>query len=305
MGRVASAQGIRTYDFRRPDRLSKEQLGALSRVFDSFGRFLAPEMSGFLRAPARMGVTGVDQQVYEDLIGLVPPTACMAVFHAGQLGGRVVALMSNEDATFVTDLMLGGRGEGLATGRPLGETDRLVLERLFALWPDALRTAWSPLAEVDVAFEAVEGSLEFVQLASAQETVVTVHMAIGGLSRPVAVDILLLHTGLQPLMARLHSAGWPAAGRARARRVRDAVQRTLLDTPLRLRVRIEGLPLGVLDLATLRPGDVVSLGRPIERPLTLWAGNRPLGWCRLGAVGSRVAVQTVADDTALPTGAPQ
>jgi flagellar motor switch protein FliM len=289
---AAAARPIRAYDFRRPDRLSKEQLERLSAAFGTFGRLLSPSVGMLLRTPVRTTVEGSDQTLYEDFIRQVPPTACVALFHTPQLGGRVVVLMSLADAALVTDLMLGGRGEGTETGRPLGETDRLVLERFFAMWPDHLRTTWQPITNIEIVLEAVHGSTEFIQLASGKETVIVMHLAIAGLPRPVTADLLLLHVGLQPVLSRLgasaFSGGLPGSAKAR-----EIVRRAVLEVPLDARVRIDGLPIGIKELATVSPGDVISLGAPMARPLGLWVGDRELAACRLGAVGTRLAVQVV------------
>jgi flagellar motor switch protein FliM len=208
---AAAQRAVRPYDFRRPDRLSKEQLGVLEGLFNAFGRFLAQPLGVLLRASCRVRVARVDQHVYEELAAQLPAVGCVAVFRSPQLGGRLVVLMSFEDASFLTDLMLGGEGAQEPPGRVLGETDRLVLERFFALWPDHLRTAWRAVSDIEVSLGAVEGSLEFVQVASPQETVVMITVVVEGLLRPVEADVLLLHTGLQPVLSRLRPGAWAAS----------------------------------------------------------------------------------------------
>src|SRR5579884_2400783 len=95
---------VRPYDFRRPDRLSKEQLGAL------------------LRSPVQIAVSRVDQQTYEELAQASPLASCVALFQVSQLGGRAAAIMGIEDAAFLVDILLGGTGERIPATRALGET---------------------------------------------------------------------------------------------------------------------------------------------------------------------------------------
>jgi len=230
----------------------------------------------------------------------MPPFVCAAVLHVAELGGWVVAVLPAASGAVLADLMLGGRGEMVGPERPMGETEQLVLERVFALWPDHLRSAWHPVAELEVSLDRLEGSLEFVQLASAQETVVTVHLALEGVGdKPMAIDVLLLHTGLQPHLARLRSATWAASSRQQVvtHRGRELVRRALVEATLPLSVTIEGLPLGFAELATLSVGDVIPLGHPCSRPLPLSIEGRQLAVGQLGAVGTRMAVQIVAGES--------
>ncbi len=276
----------------------------LSGLFNGFGRFLAAELGILLRTPVRLSVASIDQQVYEEMLQQVPPMARVAILQSAELGGRIAAVLPPREATILTDLMLGGRGEAPEPVRSMGETEQLILERLFALWPEHLRTAFRSVAELDIAWDRLEGSLEFVQLASAQETIVRVRLGLEGLDVPMPIDLLLLHTGLQPLLARLHSATWSGGGHQAIHRARDLMRRVILDAPLPVTVGIEGLPIGLADLVTLTEGDVIPLGHPVDRPFTMFIGSRPLGRVHLGAVGSRVAVQFVRDDIRRPQEGP-
>jgi len=285
--------GIHPYDFRRPDRLSKDQLNLLSGLFNAFCRHLAPELGGLLRTPVRLAVMGIDQSPYEDVMVKVPPMARIAVLQAADLGGWVVVVLPVKEAGILADLMLGGDGKMEGPLRPMGETEQLVLERLFALWPEHLRTAWSHVAKIDITLDRLEGGLEFVQLASPQETIVTAYVALEGLGDPIPFDVLMLHTGLQPYLARLHSATWSAGARQMPHRDRDLVERSVREAKLPVTVQIEGLPLGLSDLATISTGDVIPLGHPCSRPLVLSTGDREIALGQLGAVGNRLAIQIV------------
>jgi flagellar motor switch protein FliM len=287
---------LRPYDFRRPDRLSKEQLSVIEGLFNAFGRFLGPHLGVLLRAPVQVRVESVEQHVWEELVTRLPLAGCVALYAVPQLGGRLVALVDAADAAFLTDILLGGDGGGESDlgARLLGETDRLVLERLFALWPDHLRTAWRAAVELDARLAAIEGSLEFLQLASPQETVVVVRLGIDGAGRPVTVSVLLLHTGLQPVLARLRPGAGARAREEEAVAQRARVREAVLDAPVRVRVELDGLPVSLAEVAALRPGDVIALGVPVDRPLPLRVGRLVIGRVRPGAVGMRVAARVVA-----------
>lgn len=285
---------VRPYDFRRPDRLSKEQLGALSALFGAFGRFVAPPLGVLLRAPVQVTVSRVDQQSYEELAQSSPLASCVALFQVSQLGGRAAAIMGMEEAAVLVDVLLGGTGERLPAPRSLSETDKLVLERFFAVWPVHLRAAWRPVTDLQVTLEAIEGTTEFVHIAGPQDTMVLVHLEVTGLPRPVRIGLVLPHTGLQPLLARMSAASRAAAGRTATAELRERVRRAVLDAPVRLRAELDGPARPLVELSQLRPGDVICLGAPLGSPVHVLVGSRRIGLARVGAVGSVLAVQLVA-----------
>jgi flagellar motor switch protein FliM len=285
---------VRPYDFRRPDRLSKEQLGALSALFGAFGRFVAPPLGALLRSPVQIAVSRVDQQTYEELAQASPLASCVALFQVSQLGGRAAAIMGIEDAAFLVDILLGGTGERIPATRALGETDRLVLERFFAAWPVHLRAAWRPVTDLQVTLEGIEGTTEFVHIAGPQDTMVLVHLELSGLARPLGIRLVLPHMGLQPLLSRMSAASRAEASRAATAEVRDRLRRVVLEAPVRLRAELPGPARPLVELGQLRPGDVIRLGTPLDSPVSLLVGSHRLGLARIGAVGGVLAVQLVS-----------
>src|SRR5690606_8587535 len=70
----------RAYNFRRPDRVSKEQLHALHMLHERFGRNVSTSLSAYLRTLTEVTMETVDQRAYSEFLGSVPdPTAFYAI----------------------------------------------------------------------------------------------------------------------------------------------------------------------------------------------------------------------------------
>src|SRR6476620_7520878 len=57
----ASAGKAVSYDFRRPDRIAKDQLRSIHLLHDNFARNLASSLSGYLRAYVAVNLISVEQ----------------------------------------------------------------------------------------------------------------------------------------------------------------------------------------------------------------------------------------------------
>jgi len=55
------AKKAQPYDFRRPDRIAKDQLRAIHMLHENFGRSLASSLSAYLRAYAVVNLVSVEQ----------------------------------------------------------------------------------------------------------------------------------------------------------------------------------------------------------------------------------------------------
>ena len=68
------------YNFRRPDRVSKEQIRSLHFLHDRFARNVSTSLSAFLRAMTEVSIVSVEQFTYSEfLMSLPDPTAFYAV----------------------------------------------------------------------------------------------------------------------------------------------------------------------------------------------------------------------------------
>src|SRR4051812_46336488 len=70
-GQRATDPAVR-YDFRRPDRASREQIRSLHLLHDRFARNLATSLSAYLRAVTEVGIVSVEQFTYAEFLMSLP-----------------------------------------------------------------------------------------------------------------------------------------------------------------------------------------------------------------------------------------
>src|SRR5262245_44518200 len=69
-----------TYDFRRPDRIAKDQLRAIHLLHENFARNLASSLSAYLRAYVAVNLVSVEQLSFMEFAQCLPaPTTLIAL----------------------------------------------------------------------------------------------------------------------------------------------------------------------------------------------------------------------------------
>jgi len=71
---------VKRYDFRRPNKFSKEQLRTLYMIHENFGRMVANFLSAYLRANIQVKIISVEQMTYEDFVLSLPTPTLMNIF---------------------------------------------------------------------------------------------------------------------------------------------------------------------------------------------------------------------------------
>src|SRR5207302_228013 len=80
---------VHVYDFKRPERVSKDQMRALEALHEGFGRNFGAALSGYLRTIVEVNVANIEQLTYSEFIHSLPNPTCFNLLKAEQLDGQL------------------------------------------------------------------------------------------------------------------------------------------------------------------------------------------------------------------------
>ena len=81
---------ITPYDFKRPERVGKEQMRALQTLHEGFGRNFAAGLSAMLRSMVEVKLTSVDQLTYSEFVFSLENPTCFNLLKADPLEGNLI-----------------------------------------------------------------------------------------------------------------------------------------------------------------------------------------------------------------------
>lgn len=287
-----------TYNFRRPDRVSKEQIRSLHFLHDRFARNVATSLSAFLRAVTEITIVSVEQFAYSEfLMSLPDPTAFYAI-HA-QPQDLVGALEVNPAVAFtMVDRLLGGDGHGSVAHRALTEIEQNVVDSVVKLVLDNLNEAWRAFVEIEFSIQGRETRPQMLSVAAPNEVVVLIvfDIRIGDVRGMLnfCVPAALIEMAGASFVQGWHRTRKDPTALDRAR-LTDNLARVRMPVTARLDMRMRAR-----EVLELEPGDVISIGRPVRDPVQIWVGDRPKMKGRLARHDQHAAV-AVLDSPSVPT----
>jgi len=293
---VATAQAapttIQPYNFRRPDRVSKEQLRALHFIHDRFAVNVSTSLSAFLRAVTEVSITSVEQFAYSEFLKSLPdPTAFYAIAlpPIESLG----ALELNPSIAFaMIDRMLGGTGNSLAPDRALTEIEQNVLDSVVNLVLDHMTETWRSIVDVEFRIQARETRPQMLQVTSANEIVILLGFDVRiGESRGM-LSICIPAASIESMEDRV-AQGWHRQPRIPTDIEIARLRTNLGRVPLAVTALLETRLLA-RDLVDLEPGDVLTFARSASQPIDVHVGAVPRFAGRLTAASGVTAVRIEA-----------
>src|SRR5581483_7602804 len=85
---VQSQKSVRVYDFRRPNKFSKDHLRALRILHGTFARLVGSQLSSYLRSNVQVRLTMVEQVTYDEYIRSLPTPTALYVTSLAPLNGQ-------------------------------------------------------------------------------------------------------------------------------------------------------------------------------------------------------------------------
>jgi flagellar motor switch protein FliM len=96
------------YDFKRPERVGKEQMRALQTLHEGFSRNFGAAMSGLLRSIIEVKLTSVDQLTYSEFVFSLENPTCFNLLKAEPLEGHLILDINPSILYPIIDRLLGG-----------------------------------------------------------------------------------------------------------------------------------------------------------------------------------------------------
>ena len=286
---------ISVYDFKRPERVSKEQIRAIRGLHEGFSREFGAGLSSLLRSIAEVKLVAVDQLTYSEFVfGLENPT-CFNLLRSGGLDGHLILELAPAVVFPLVDRLLGG-GKTAAgdppPDRPLTDIEARLVSRMTKLATESLERAWATLAPLELSVVRTESNPQLVQVVPPNEVVVLVAFELTlGEARGI-MNLCVPFNTLEPVAAKLSGDAWSSYGKKST----DPRQTAVLEAGVSrarvpLGVTLAATTLSARDLADLAPGDVILTDADSRGGLELCVGGRPAFRCTPGALKGHKAVR--------------
>ena len=254
-------QQVIIYDFKRPNRVSKEQLRAIKGIHDKLARNLASQISSVMRSIVEIRLHSVDQMTYGEFLMSLPSPTSFNVFSIKPLDGNCVLEINPSIAFPMIDRLLGGNGEGFETSRELTDIEVNLLDAILRMMMQRLKESWSMITDMYPNVEAKESSPNVVQIVSQNEIVIMVVMEIivGNSSGMINICYPVIY--LEPILSRLANRDI-MLGETSAKKSRNKELKTLIGRAEVLYEAILGKSIvSVNEFLNLKEGDILRLDR--------------------------------------------
>lgn len=292
---AADTRKIKIYDFKRPDKFSKEQIRTVSIMHETFARLTTTSLSANLRSMVHVHVASVDQLTYEEFIRSIPTPTTLAIINMDPLKGNAILEIDPAVTFSIIDRLFGGSGEGTKAQHELTDIEQSVMEGIIVRILGNMREAWAQVIDLRPRLGQIDTNPQFAQIVPPTEMVVLVTLETKVGEVEGMMNFCIPYLTIEPIISKLSAQYWySSVRRGTTTENLNILKEKLSNVDVNVVAEIGKIQLPVRDVLSLRMGDVIRLYNvKVGDPMTLNVGNKKKFLCRPGVIGKKVAVQIV------------
>lgn len=286
-------KSYKLYNFRRPDKFSKDNLRALRDIHREFSKAISLILSGYLRMRVEIEIVSVDQLTYEEFIRSMPSPISVGVFEFEPLTGQILLGISFEVISCIVNRMLGGVGSIDAQSRELTDIEKALAKKVINIIIKSLEDSWNTIIPVTGKFISLDDNYQSIQVATAGEIVALLtfevqisgkHFGLFSICFPYPVlETVLGHLSTQHIF---QTKGLVASNDERMKMI-SKINTSNVD----LRVQFGQCSITLDDFLQLTEGDIIKLDNKVQDDLIVKVNGEKKFFARPGTMKDKICVK--------------
>jgi len=259
---TAKEKSYTTYDFKKPNRVTLEQLKALTTMHDKMLREFTNDLSSMLRKVVDVKLMSIEQMTYGEFILSIPQITSLSTLSMKPLDGKIV-IECNPTISHkvIADLLGSGAVNTIdSLDRELTEIEIKVLEHFYKMFIKILYKTWSDVSNLNFRIESSDTNANAIQIVSDHDIVLLVVFEITIDEDSGFLSICYPVSYIEPLLNKIVDKIFSEGRNKKLSRKQDI--KTLISGA---RMKIEPImaetELTTIEILNLKEGDVIVFNK--------------------------------------------
>jgi flagellar motor switch protein FliM len=286
-------QKVKKYDFKRPNKFSKEHIRTLEMVHDNFARIVSNYLAAHLRTTVQMKVISSEQITFEEFIHSIPNPTILMTYYLEPFTGVFLFETGPQFVFQIIDILFGGQGKTLTKTREFTDIEKNVIKKINLKLLENLKMAWEDIMDVEVRFDGLETNPVLNQAMAPNEPValITILVEIG--RNQSFLNMCIPYISIEKFMDKLVIQYKTSTSSKEDLEHRKTMEHNIRGVSLNAHVELGKSNITVEEFLNLSVGDCLTLNNKLNDPLNMYVENNLHFKVYPGAIGKKLGVQIV------------
>lgn len=288
---------IKSYDFKRPIKLSKEYINTLYMIFENFSKMAGNTVSNMIHANVEIKIGAIEQVSFDEFIHSIPNPTLMGLFFSKPLNGSQIIEINPQFCVQVIELMLGGSESSYT--KNLKKKDNFtdielgILEEVMLGILRAFEAAWSDVIELETELDDIQTNPQLLQTMSPNEPIILISFVIEVFRNKSFMNICIPYMSFEDITDKLSMKNWFDFEKEGNEQNREVLAEKIKSLIVDVQVDLGKTYITVDDFLQLEVGDIIQLDKKISDPLNMYIEDKLHYLVKPGKVDNKLAVEVL------------
>ena len=283
---------IKLYDFRSPQKFSKDHLRTLELIHDNYGRIISSYLSAQLRSNVKIKIESIQQITYEEFIHSIPNPTVLTIFKMPPLSGSILFETNPQFSFQVIDILLGGMGSRKFKFKEFSDIDKNILKNVNAGLIANLKLAWEDVLEVEPEIEGLETNPALNQTLAPNEPVALITFSVEMGNNSTFINICIPYLSIEKVLDKLVVQYWFRENdEGIVNESRNKLKERLNIVSVPITGMLGATNITVNEFLQLNEGDVITLDNSSDSPVKIFVEGQLCYTGMPGTIGKNRGIQ--------------
>lgn len=285
-------QKVKPYDFRSPQKFSKDHIRTLELIHDNYARIISNYLTAQVRTNVKVKIESVEQITYEEFIHSIPNPTILTIFKMPPLNGSILFETNPQFVFQVIDILLGGKGDGKYRLREFTDIDKNIIKQINKGLISNLKLAWEDVLEVQPEIEGLETNPALNQTLAPNEPVALITFSVEMGKSNTFINICIPYLSIEKVLDKLVVQYWFQQNDELLREEsREKIKKRLDIVDVSLTAILGKTSITVDDFLKLSVGDVLQLDNKSNSAVKLFIEEEEYFYAKPGIVGKSMGIE--------------
>ena len=285
---------IKLYDFRSPQKFSKDHIRTLELIHDNYARIITNYLTAQVRSNVKVKIESVEQITYEEFIHSIPSPTILTVFKMPPLNGSILFETNPQFVFQILDVLLGGTGDRRFKTREFSDIDKNIIKQVNTGLIGNLKLAWEDILEVEPEIEGLETNPALNQTLAPNEPVALITFSVEMGKQNTFINICIPYLSIEKVLDKLVVQYWfEQSDSELVRESRSKIKERLNVVDVEMIALLGKTSITVDEFLKLSTGDIVTLDKKCDSPVTITVEDKEYFYGVPGTVGKNLGVSVL------------
>lgn len=282
---------VKVYDFRSPQKFSKDHIRTLELIHDNYARIISNFLTAQLRKNVKVKIETVEQITYEEFIHSIPNPTIMTMFRMPPLTGTILFETNPQFSFQIIDVLLGGTGERNTVSKEFSDIDKNIMMQITSGMISNLKLAWEDILSVEPEVESLETNPAINQTLAPNEPVALVTFSVEMGKSNTFINICIPYLSIEKVLDKLVVQYWFQNEKdVLGDEVREKIEEGLNPVEIEMSAELGCTHLTIDDFLNLSRGDIIRLDNKCTNPIKIYVEDQECYYARPGITGKNLGI---------------